>query len=42
MVAAFAAAKAMLARAALLDHPAAGADISLVTDASATHIGAVL
>jgi transposase InsO family protein len=42
MTAAFAAAKAALGRAALLDHPAEGADISLVTDASSAAIGAVL
>jgi cleavage and polyadenylation specificity factor subunit 1 len=42
MTAAFAAAKAALGRAALLDHPAEGADISLVTDASSSAIGAVL
>jgi cleavage and polyadenylation specificity factor subunit 1 len=42
MTAAFAAAKAALGRAALLDHPAEGAEISLVTDASSAAIGAVL
>jgi RNase H-like domain found in reverse transcriptase/Reverse transcriptase (RNA-dependent DNA polymerase) len=42
MLQAFAAAKAALAAATLLDHPALGADISVVTDASSTHVGAVL
>jgi RNase H-like domain found in reverse transcriptase/Reverse transcriptase (RNA-dependent DNA polymerase) len=42
MSAAFAASKAALAAATLLDHPAADAAVSLATDASATHIGAVL
>jgi cleavage and polyadenylation specificity factor subunit 1 len=42
MVAAFDAAKAALSAAALLEHPAARAEISLVTDASSTHIGATL
>jgi hypothetical protein len=42
MTAAIAAAKAALGRAALLDHPAEGEDISLVTDASSSAIGAVL
>jgi RNase H-like domain found in reverse transcriptase len=39
---AFSAAKAALAAATLLDHPALGADISVVTNASSTHVGAVL
>jgi RNase H-like domain found in reverse transcriptase/Reverse transcriptase (RNA-dependent DNA polymerase)/Integrase zinc binding domain len=42
MLQAFAAAKAALAAATLLDHPALGADILVVTDASSTHVGAVL
>jgi RNase H-like domain found in reverse transcriptase len=42
MAAAFEKAKNSLADTALLDHPAASAAISLVTDASASHIGAVL
>jgi transposase InsO family protein len=42
MRAAFEGAKAALAATTLLEHPAAGAEISLVTDASATHIGAAL
>jgi RNase H-like domain found in reverse transcriptase/Reverse transcriptase (RNA-dependent DNA polymerase) len=42
MTAAFEKAKNSLADTALLDHPAATAPISLVTDASATHVGAVL
>jgi RNase H-like domain found in reverse transcriptase len=41
MSAAFEALKAALAATTLLDHPAA-AELSLVTDASATHLGAVL
>jgi RNase H-like domain found in reverse transcriptase/Reverse transcriptase (RNA-dependent DNA polymerase) len=40
--AAFEAARSALATSALLDHPAASAEILLVTDASASHIGAVL
>jgi RNase H-like domain found in reverse transcriptase len=36
------AAGSALASTALLDHPASNAAISLVTDASATHVGAVL
>jgi RNase H-like domain found in reverse transcriptase len=40
--AAFEAARSALAASALLDHPAADAEISLVTDASASHIGAVM
>jgi cleavage and polyadenylation specificity factor subunit 1 len=39
---AFTAAREALASSALLDHPAAGAQLALVTDASATHAGAVL
>jgi Reverse transcriptase (RNA-dependent DNA polymerase) len=42
MLQAFSAAKAALAAATLLDHPALGDDISVVTDASSTHVGAVL
>jgi RNase H-like domain found in reverse transcriptase len=42
MSAAFEASKAALAATTLLDHPAAAAELSLVTDASATHLGAVL
>jgi RNase H-like domain found in reverse transcriptase len=42
MTAAFEKAKNCLADTALLDHPAAAAAISLVTDASASHIGAVI
>jgi RNase H-like domain found in reverse transcriptase/Integrase zinc binding domain/Integrase core domain len=42
MQAAFLAAKAALAAASQLDFPASGAALSLVTDASATHAGAVL
>jgi hypothetical protein len=42
MVQAFAAARMALGNTALLEHPSAAADISLATDASATHIGAVL
>jgi transposase InsO family protein len=42
MLAAFKAARAALADSALLDHPAAAAAVSLVTDASASHVGAVL
>jgi cleavage and polyadenylation specificity factor subunit 1 len=40
--AAFADARVALADTALLDHPAAAAELSLATDASATHIGGVL
>jgi RNase H-like domain found in reverse transcriptase/Reverse transcriptase (RNA-dependent DNA polymerase) len=40
--AAFEKARSALASTALLDHPASSAAISLVTDASATHVGAVL
>jgi hypothetical protein len=40
--AAFSAAREALASTALLDYPAAGAQLALVTDASATHAGAVL
>jgi hypothetical protein len=39
---AFRLARTALAETALLDHPAADAQLSLVTDASATHIGGVL
>jgi cleavage and polyadenylation specificity factor subunit 1 len=42
MDAAFKAAKAALQAATLLEHPDAAAEISLVSDASATHVGAVL
>jgi hypothetical protein len=42
MVQAFAAASADLGDTALLEHPSAADDISLATDASATHIGAAL
>jgi Reverse transcriptase (RNA-dependent DNA polymerase)/RNase H-like domain found in reverse transcriptase len=42
MEAAFQAAKAALQATALLEHPASGADLSLVTDASSSHLGAVL
>jgi RNase H-like domain found in reverse transcriptase/Reverse transcriptase (RNA-dependent DNA polymerase) len=41
-MAAFEAARAALADTALLDHPAADSQLSLVTDASATHVGAAL
>jgi hypothetical protein len=41
MRAAFAATKAVLATAALLDHPVAAAELAVVTDASASHLGAV-
>jgi RNase H-like domain found in reverse transcriptase len=40
--AAFQAARESLADTALLDHPAAAAELVLVTDASASHVGAVL
>jgi hypothetical protein len=40
--AAFADARVALADTALLDHPAAAAELSLATDTSATHIGGVL
>jgi hypothetical protein len=39
---AFSAAREALAKTALLDHPAADAQLAMVTDASATHAGAVL
>mgnify|MGYP003339514809 CR=1 FL=1 len=39
---AFTDSKQALASTAVLDHPAAGAEISLVTDASSSHLGAVL
>jgi RNase H-like domain found in reverse transcriptase/Reverse transcriptase (RNA-dependent DNA polymerase) len=42
MSAAFQAARESLADTALLDHPAAAAELALVTDASASHVGAVL
>jgi cleavage and polyadenylation specificity factor subunit 1 len=42
MLAAFAAAKSAIAGACELQHPAPDAEISMATDASATHIGAVL
>jgi RNase H-like domain found in reverse transcriptase len=42
MTAAFRAARESLADTALLDHPAAAAELALVTDASASHVGAVL
>jgi RNase H-like domain found in reverse transcriptase len=42
MAAAFQAAKAALQAVALLEHPTAEADLSLVTDASSSHLGAVL
>jgi hypothetical protein len=41
-VKAFEEAKAVLSESALLDHPTADAQLSLVTDASASHKGAVL
>jgi hypothetical protein len=42
MQAAFEATKAALSAATLLDHPSYAVDIALITDASSTHIGAVL
>jgi hypothetical protein len=42
MSSAFAAARSSLSATAVLDHPAADAELSLATDASATHIGAVI
>ncbi len=42
MSAAFLAARGALSSSAVLAHPAAGAKISLVTDASATHVGTVV
>jgi hypothetical protein len=42
MAAAFLAARGALSSSAVLAHPAAGAEISLVTDASAMHVGAVV
>jgi len=42
MVAAFEASKAAMCSAAELAHPVEGAELSLVVDASATHVGAVL
>jgi RNase H-like domain found in reverse transcriptase len=42
MKAAFTAAWVALAHMALLAHPAADAELSLVTDASSSHVGAVL
>jgi RNase H-like domain found in reverse transcriptase/Reverse transcriptase (RNA-dependent DNA polymerase) len=42
MQAAFDAARSALASTALLDHPAADAELSLVTDASASHVSGVL
>jgi hypothetical protein len=42
MVAAFIAAKAALCAATTLVHPDPAADISIMVDASATHVGAVL
>jgi cleavage and polyadenylation specificity factor subunit 1 len=42
MRAALAATKATLATATLLDHPAAAAELAVVRDASASHLGAVL
>jgi RNase H-like domain found in reverse transcriptase len=42
MKAAFSAARVALADTALLAHPAADAELSLVTDASLSHVGAVL
>jgi hypothetical protein len=42
MASAFLAARGVLSSSAVLAHPAAGAEISLVTDASATHVGAVV
>jgi transposase InsO family protein len=42
MDAAFSAAKSALSAATLLDHPSPAAELMLVTDASGTHVGAVL
>ena len=42
MLAAFSAAKSALSSAAELAHPSSGAELALVTDASATHVGAAL
>jgi RNase H-like domain found in reverse transcriptase len=39
---AFVAAKSALSTATLLDHPSPVAELMLVTDASGTHVGAVL
>ncbi len=42
MAAAFQAARSSLSSSVVLAHPVAGAELSLVTDASATHVGAVV
>jgi hypothetical protein len=42
MAAAFLAARCSLSSSTVLDHPAADAELSLATDASATHVGAVI
>jgi hypothetical protein len=42
MVTAFEEARHSLSSTAVLEHPATGADLSLVTDASSTHVGAVI
>ena len=42
MESSFAAAKSSLSDAALLDHPSQAAEIALVVDASASHVGAAL
>jgi hypothetical protein len=42
MTSAFQATRGTLSSSAVLAHPAAGAELSLVTDASATHVGAVI
>ncbi len=42
MAAAFQAARVALSSSAVLAHPVAGAELSLVTDTSATHVGAVV
>ncbi len=42
MAAAFQAARSSLSSSAVLAHPVAGAELSLVTDASATHVGVVV
>jgi cleavage and polyadenylation specificity factor subunit 1 len=42
MAAAFQAARVALSSSAVLAHPVAGAELSLVTDASATHVGTVV
>jgi hypothetical protein len=42
MSAAFEAARQSLSSTAMLDHPAAWVELSLVTDASATHVGVVI